>query len=213
MNLVNELQDSAAKEDVLTVLRKAKRLASKLGRQDIDGWLQGEQQGYTNDRDVPDYRHIGVTLGFKPMGYVPVGFGHISNAVQPLPSPRPDKRFILHDAISRVLSLIADGGGICSIVPNNSEEDQILRRMYWFDEDFADRVNFVWCLDDSQVKAIPEQVKDRVLDWACKLEAAGVTGEGHSFTDAEKTRAHSITFNILGSKIEQLNNMGSNVKE
>lgn len=35
MSLVNELQDSAGSEDVLTVLRKTKRLASKLDRQDI----------------------------------------------------------------------------------------------------------------------------------------------------------------------------------
>lgn len=43
MNLVNELQVSAEQDVVLTVLCKAKRLASKLDRSDITEWLRNEQ--------------------------------------------------------------------------------------------------------------------------------------------------------------------------
>jgi hypothetical protein len=44
MNLVDELQVSAESDDVLTVLRKAKKLASKLERNDIAEWLEAEQE-------------------------------------------------------------------------------------------------------------------------------------------------------------------------
>jgi hypothetical protein len=46
MNLVDELQASATKDDVLNVLRNTRRLASKLKRHDITEWLQAEQDGY-----------------------------------------------------------------------------------------------------------------------------------------------------------------------
>jgi len=62
MNLINELQASAENDDVLTALRKAKRLASKLERQDIAVWLQAEQGGYAPGQPVPEYRKIHTTL-------------------------------------------------------------------------------------------------------------------------------------------------------
>jgi hypothetical protein len=55
MSLFNELQVSAESEDVLIVLRKATRLASKLERDDIAGWLEAEQTGYADPDVVPDY--------------------------------------------------------------------------------------------------------------------------------------------------------------
>ena len=62
MNLVNELQISAEKDDVLAVLRKTKRLASKLGRNDITDWLNSEQNGYPKDKGIPDYRIVSGTI-------------------------------------------------------------------------------------------------------------------------------------------------------
>ena len=58
--------------------------------------------------------------------------------------------------------------------------------------------------------AIPEIVKNKVLDWALELEEKGVIGEGVSFSAQEKAAAHTIVFNINNSNIEQLNNMGNN---
>jgi hypothetical protein len=42
MNLIKKPQVSAEWDDLLTVLRKTKRLASKLGRRHIAEWLQNE---------------------------------------------------------------------------------------------------------------------------------------------------------------------------
>ncbi len=62
MNLINQLQVSAENDDVLTVLRKTKRLASKLERQDIAAWLEAEQAGYDSNDAVPEYRQVATTL-------------------------------------------------------------------------------------------------------------------------------------------------------
>src|SRR5579864_331264 len=85
MNLVNELQVSAEQDDVLTVLRKTKRLASKLGRQDISEWLRFEHDGYPVDKSVPDYRKIAITFAYKTNGYIPAGYGLLRNGTEELP--------------------------------------------------------------------------------------------------------------------------------
>jgi hypothetical protein len=46
----------------------------------------------------------------------------------------------------------------------------------------------------------------------CALEAAGVTGEGLSFSAQQKQIAHSVTFNIHNNQIEQFINLGVNQK-
>src|SRR4051812_26630207 len=81
MNLVNELQVSAEKDDVLTVLRKTKRLASKLGRQDINDWLRSELEGYTDSATVPDYRQVRATIAMNTNGHIPAGFGYLANGI------------------------------------------------------------------------------------------------------------------------------------
>lgn len=88
--------------------------------------------------------------------------------------------------------------------------DEAIRRI--LNPLIRDQVSFLFHLNESQVKAVPEQIKDKVLDWACTLEAAGITGSGMSFSEKDKERAHSITFNIYDSHIEQLNNLGTNRK-
>ena len=73
MNLVNELQVSAEQDEVLTVLRKAKRLASKLGVDDINQWLRAEQEGYEKGDTIPKYRMIKASLVYKTNGPIPLG--------------------------------------------------------------------------------------------------------------------------------------------
>ena len=104
-NLVNELQISAEQDDVLTVLRKTKRLASKLNRQDISEWLNAELKGYEIGQPLPDYRMIGSAIAYNTNGYVPAGFGMMKNGIEDLPffgsfeTP-------LRESISTVISMI-----------------------------------------------------------------------------------------------------------
>jgi hypothetical protein len=213
MNLVNELQVSAEQDDVLTVLRKTKRLASKLGQTDILDWLRHEMEGYPRGDLVPAYRQVGTTLAMNTNGHVPAGYGYLMNGVHELPGVGFHPMMPVVAPVSTILSWIVSlskGKAIFHPIERHEEADDFFRKHV--DPMFQGQVDFMLHLNDSQVKAIPDQIKDKVLDWACALEQAGVNGEGQSFNQQEKRIASSITINISGSQIEQLNNMGTNVK-
>lgn len=215
MNLVNELQVSAEQDDVLTVLRKTKRLASKLDRQDIADWLRAEQAGYAPDQPVPDYRKIVTVLAYNTNGYIPAGYGHLMKGIEDLPAFDVTSPLHVRDSVSGVLTWIeylGKGDGIYFPVPEGSDYSNVLRGVIRFNPMFAHQITFLLHLSDSQIRAIPEQIKDKVLDWACALERAGVHGEGLTFSPKEIDQAHGITFNISGSHIEQLSSLGTNLK-
>jgi hypothetical protein len=213
MNLVNELQVSAERDDVLTVLRKMKRLASKLGRRDIADWLQNEQGGYSGNVDVPAYRKIGTSLAYNTNGYVPAGFGRIKRGIEDLHFSSLTFPVSIREPISGVLSwidAIRAGNAVYLPIDRGTEYNRAIRSVLIIDPEFSNQISFLLRLDETQLLAIPDLIKNKVLDWACDLEAAGVTGEGMSFSEEQKAIAHSITFNIRNSQIEQLNNLGTN---
>jgi hypothetical protein len=211
MSLVNELQDSAENDDVVNVLRKAKRLASKLDRQDIAEWLEAEQSGYASGQDVPEYRMVATRLAYNTNGLIPAGYGRLMNGVQQLPASYLDIPIPVIDSISTVLTWIEQFVDIVSFpIPEGTEVSRAIRRTFRFPPMVADQITFLYHLNGSQIKAIPERIKDKVLDWALALERAGVTGEGISFSKEEKRIADSVTFNITGSTIGQLTNSGIN---
>jgi hypothetical protein len=211
MSLVNELQVSAETEDVLTVLRKAKRLASKLERDDIAEWLESEQSGYENPQAVPDYRRINSVFAFNTNGLVPAGFGQLMHGVQDLPTCGVECAFPVMAGISTVQGWMSHGANAVYFpIEANSEQTRLLREAYGFDPRYARQFTFMIHLNKSEIMAIPERIKDKVLDWALALERAKITGEGMSFSDKEKQLAQTVTLNIIGSTIEQLSNTGTN---
>ncbi len=214
-NLINELQVSAERDDVLTVLRKTKRLASKLGREDIAEWLRAEQTGYSDDQAVPDYRQINARLAYNTNGYIPAGFGQLMSGVVDVPSSGISGPIPLIDSISTIINMIESvkaGNGIYFPVVEGTKIAGLVRSLYRVNPMVEHQISFLLHLNESQIKAIPEQIKDKVLDWACALEAAGVTGDGLTFSAKEKEIAHAITFNLNNCNVEQLNNLGNNFR-
>ena len=213
MNLVNELQISAGRDDVLTVLRNTKRLASKLGRQDIAEWLESERNGYEKGKPVPEYRMVRGTLAMYTNGYIPAGFGYLMNGLQDVPEFGINPVVPMIEPISYVLSLLEApdrGHAICLPLDRSWAVDKQVRQHV--NPMFRNQVTFLLRFNEAQVKGIPEGIKDKVLDWACVLEEAGVKGEDQTFKDEEIRVGHTITFNINGSHIDQLNNLGTNIK-
>jgi len=211
VNLVNELQISAERDDVLTVLRKTTRLASKLGRTDIADWLLAEQNGYPRGDAVPDYRRVRGRLAMNVSGYVPAGFGRIMSGVQELPGVNCNPELPMMDSISTVLTLIAgmdDGSHLSLPIERNTEMDRYYRK--FIDPMFSSQISFILNMNPAQVRAIPERIKDKVLEWACALERAGVSGDGLTYSVEDRKIAQSVTFNIYGSQIGQLSNSGTN---
>ncbi|WP_020469345.1 AbiTii domain-containing protein [Zavarzinella formosa] len=209
MDLINELQISAERDDVLVVLRKTQRLASKLNLTDISDWLQSEQEGYATNLAVPPYRKIATSLVLHSSGYIPAGFGRITKGVQEL-SFNPNVILPVRDSISTIMDWIKGNQDVFVRVPI----DSVLARNLpnFVDPEFVSQVCFMYKLNASQINAIPDRIKNKVLTWACSLEQAGIKGDALSFDEREKQIAHNITFNITESNIGQLNNMGANHK-
>ncbi len=217
MGLVNELQESAESDDVATVLRRAVRLSSKLGRNDITSWLEAEQSGYGDAAPQPEYRVVGTSLYYSTNGYVPAGFGRLRNGSYPLPGILDGQQHFVGASIGTVCSWIENiknGGGSVSHPLDNSLSNDLRKLLVNATNlpEYLPQLSFQLVFNSAQILDIPEQVKNRVLKWACELEAAGVTGDGATFSNAEKRLAESVTINISHSTVEQLTSSGINLK-
>ncbi len=205
MDLVNELQISAERDDVLTVLRKARRLASKLGVDSIDHWLESEQNGYKTRASLPEYRQLWGSIAFKTNGPIPYGWGKLVNGMIPFAESTPIQQNVF-DSMAEINSIVS-GDGQSDIYFAAAAQDKLRQCI---DSPYADQFTFFVKVTRSQYAAIPDRVKDKVLDWACELERNNIRGEGMSFSPQERLTAESIVWNISGSNIGQLNNMGNN---
>jgi hypothetical protein len=65
--LLGELQELAQAQDtsVLELLRRAKVIATKLGREEDRSWIERELNGYPDGADIPRYREIPSVLKVK----------------------------------------------------------------------------------------------------------------------------------------------------
>jgi hypothetical protein len=209
VNLVNELQVSAERDDVLTVLRRAKRLASKLDVSTINDWIRCETDGYGDSDTLPSYRKIKATVVLVAQTPIPLGFNQVGTGSLDLPGWPPVDQNI-YDSMVQVVEAMRtareNNRHVGLSLPEGAE--QLIRQHL---HPLVSR-NSTLCLrvNAAQFMAIPETVKNVVLDWALELERKNVLGENQSFSPQEKQAAHTITFNIHNSSIEQLNNMGSN---
>lgn len=74
-SIVLDLQQEVISQDcdIVNALRKAHLIAVKLGLEEFDNWILNELNGYSSQKDCPDYRKIHVVLrGFNPYhGWIP----------------------------------------------------------------------------------------------------------------------------------------------
>ncbi|MCH8824779.1 MAG: hypothetical protein IH984_14875 [Planctomycetes bacterium] len=215
MGLVNELQESAERDDVQTLLRKAKRVSAKLRRDDISKWLNNEQNGYPDGAKVPSYRDISISFCYNTNGNLPAGYGQLMRGIVPLPGVGDGLTIPVGHPISTIADWVDSynaGRGQLYETLDREKADLIRSKLTINRPDLFEQVTLMMQLNESGIRGIPEQVKNRVLDWACDLETAGVTGDGYSFSKTEKETAKTVVFNISHSTIDQLNSSGTNLQ-
>ncbi len=212
MSLINEMQICAERDDVVTVLRKALRLSSKLGIRDMAAWIDHELDGYPITAEVPVYRMINVDLYYDTNGYVPAGFGMLKNGVERLNININHKNAIRYSAskICESIYAIKNGKGMASLPLGPDVKSMILRQLPH--DPIADNFIFYGVYCSPQIIDIPEQIKNIVLRWACRLERFGVIGADDSFSQKEKDTARTVVFNISECDIQQISDKGENVQ-
>ncbi|UQD76195.1 hypothetical protein JEY40_17585 [Bradyrhizobium japonicum] len=199
--LIEEIQSDAFDQNipVSVLLRKVRAAASKLNLPPTEKWVELELSGYENG-NLPDYRILfGKPKALNPYhGWIPILFDDNG----------------LNETLARC-SIAQSIASLEALLKNNDTDHlqfpippaiivQINRMM---GVQFGTMYVHV---SHSQVHGLLDAVRNLVLDWALKLERAGIHGSGMSFNNQEKQLAKdsSTTINI-GSINSMVGNLGS----
>lgn len=188
-SLVIELQRDALDQNILvtSLLRKALVVAKKLEIPDFEEWISDELNGY-DTKDVPLYRELqGSVRVFNPYrGWQPMFFEDTGIA----------------DKLSRrqVVNSICEFENAINESSDNSHYylafPPAIENLLSRNSSFPGLAQYALCVSKSSYHRIIEAVKTIVLEWAIKLEKDGILGSDMAFTDTEKEKAKTTTYNV-----------------
>ena len=168
--------------DVMSALRKAHLIASKLHLSEFDRWIQSELNGYTDRESIPDYRRVGGVLKAQNpyQGWVPAVIQDSE-----LESIINSKK--LPDSIGDLIELSKkDSGTLALPVPG-----AVAKRLdEWCGAPFP--TNYAVFFGIHKINSILESVINHLLNWTIELESQGILGDGLQFNDSEKVKAASV---------------------
>lgn len=190
--IILELQKEALdkRTQISDLLRKALLVAKKLKVQEIESWIMCELNGYSNNNEIPEYRHLsGEMKAHNPYN------GHW------MPIMFPEKMSALHQnlikqtcgqSVAEVETLIKecqeDGGELILQYPPKTQAQLIKAASL-----SSPPVLFV---SSARLPSILDTVRTRILEWALQLEEQGIIGENLSFSTAEKEAASNVNIHI-----------------
>lgn len=166
------------KSDIVSVLRKAHVIASKLDLSDFDNWIQNELNGYTDSKSIPPYREVvGEIKAHNPYrGLIPVLMP--SNIAKILNNMK------LNNPISQIYELSKKGNGGTIELP--TETAQILC------EEIGTVFPCYFIFSNHYLVGIIDSVKNTVLEWCIRLEKDGIVGDDLQFNSDEKKKAKRV---------------------
>jgi hypothetical protein len=196
-SLVAELQAEALNSSVPVddLLRKAKVVAEKLDIRDFADWIERELTGYKKLDEYPGYRKVqGEFQAFNPYrgSWQPIIFDNPEQAKWAF-EPR-----LLNSPVGELEGRSSDKYDV-GFRLEPSFKAKIIKLV-------GSPTDVRCLLNRSQVLGIPSQVRNKILDWSLRLARAGVLGDGLSFSQPEKERAHNISINVHGN-VENLSNV------
>ncbi|TQF13449.1 hypothetical protein FJV41_23965 [Myxococcus llanfairpwllgwyngyllgogerychwyrndrobwllllantysiliogogogochensis] len=190
-----ELQDMtrASNTSVAELLRHAKVIASNLKLDEFEAWIDREKNGYPTAQNLPDYRNVPSQLRVVNLvhGSVPVDLG-VNNPVAAHFAAAPFPHAI--STICQMAASFTSGAVDADLTP---EELEFLVEL---DPEIQRRRPFKR-MSAASISAIPEAVRDKLLDWTVVLVKNGVLGEGMVFTQQDRQIASSMTINNFGHTI------------
>lgn len=201
--IVIELQQEVLKQDcdIVNVLRRAHVIATKLQLTEFDSWITHELSGYPDLETCPEYRKIkGILKAFNPYnGWIPtmISDGEIEKDVC-------ERK--LANSISEIVSLCREGNDLVSEF--SGAQTEIFNKMFRVPYP----MKYALFIPRTLVMDIIEKVKNTILEWTLKLEAAGIIGDNMIFTEKEKNTATSIpqTINNYYGDTKIVNSSGDN---
>jgi hypothetical protein len=178
LKLVLELQRDAldSKVAVSDLLRKALVVATKLGVKEFQEWVTKELTGYWKDDDAPAYREVrGEVRAWNPYhGWQPVIFENGEAA------ERLSRRHCAQPAPE--LEALLDSKELQMPFP-----PELARTLTANARPFRAQITLL--ISRSAIVGVLQSIRTTVLNWAMRLEAEGILGEGLTFTAEEKQAA------------------------
>lgn len=186
-SIVIELQQLASDGTcpIATLLRKALIVAAKLNLEDFKKWIDNELNGYKNMDEIPEYREvIGALKSWNPYNGI----------WMPVIWPGMPKRVTEHkvgESVSEMEHALAARTETSILtIPFSPDLSAMLMKIL----DSPTPLTLI--ISYSQYAGILEKVRNIVLSWSLKLEADGVLGADLTFTEQEKQKVSSTTYNI-----------------
>ncbi|MGD0238646.1 MAG: hypothetical protein ABSC55_29435 [Syntrophorhabdales bacterium] len=184
--IVIQLQELAvdSRNSISDLLRKALLISTKLDLKDVKQWVLSELNGYKDIKEIPDYRRItGELMVYNPYhGYIPFIIPD-TKTVEVL------RQTVVVESVESLRHLLNTSGDRKGIFTYDflPEQEAILMRL----QDWVFQVRPTRVAQASQLAGILEKVRTRLLDWSLNLEAAGILGEGLTFSKEEKKKAET----------------------
>lgn len=187
-SIVLDLQKELIKSDcdVLSALRRAQIIATKLNLVDFDTWIKQELNGYKLGDNIPEYRKIsGMLKAFNPRrGWIP--------AI--VPNNELEKKFCIQDIAQPISELVqlSKSGNASFEISFSGEHQVLLNRLF---NNYVD-TEFKIFIGQNNIIGIIEAVNNCLLEWTLKLEEQGILGEDMKFTVEETQSAKGISQQI-----------------
>lgn len=186
--LIGEIQNDASSDSVSVaqLLRRIKIAASKLKLAQLEEWVEHELSGYPESARLPNYR----VLGGVPMAHHR-NYGWRMMALGP------------SEQVNSLFSCCFFRGSVVEIETYaNTTGYQLLTLPEFLERPTLQNLTGVdkigLSVDGGKFKAALNGVRNKALDWALAVEAAGVTGQEFSFTAEERNAAQKVTNNFYG---------------
>ena len=201
MALVRQLQAEAVDPNIAVakLLRLAKVIATKLGRNDALLWIDRELDGYMDLKadQMPAYRIVqGTPKGFNRYhGWRPIEFENPEHA-------RVYSRAPLGLGMGAMERDLQKGIRGTPTFPYDPATKKTLM------DAMNVRLEVALFLDEGQLWGVVEAVRNLVLNWSLALEQAGVLGEEMTFTDEEKKEAAMVTQQFIIQNVGVLGSVG-----
>src|SRR5689334_15441377 len=126
--------------------------------------------------DVPHYRKIPTEFAYDTNGYIPAGFNMVRSGIVRLGNLGMDLRIPLRDSIGAIADMIAatkEGKGL--YYPCDRKTSDIVKsQLHHAFPGVVNQIILIHQMDIPSVKDTPNQVINRILDWALEPERAGI---------------------------------------
>jgi hypothetical protein len=198
-SLVLELQRAALNPNssVSDLLRMAFVVARKLGIHDLEEWVSAELNGYPDGVEIPSYRVLRGDLQAKNpyRGWIPLRFQDEKMAEGLSQCNNGQSVGEIENSLAEARSV--KGGGTFHVFFPPSLEQTLMALME------GPAMQPAVQITASALHGIIEVVRNSILDWSLKLEAAGVLGKDLTFSTEEKAHAASA---LAGQTFYQVQN-------